>query len=52
MLWRLLIGDVVGAAAVTTTMLQGIALRYGTFMDSPFWQTGTAERFLRLWLLA
>jgi GNAT superfamily N-acetyltransferase len=36
-------GAVVGVVAVTTTMLQGIALLHGIYVDPPFWKRGVGR---------
>ena len=37
-------GRVAGVVAVTTTMVQGIALLYGLYVDPPFWKCGVGRR--------
>jgi predicted N-acetyltransferase YhbS len=40
-------GDVVGVVAVTTTMLQGVALLYGLFVDPEYWKHGIGRVLFR-----
>jgi GNAT superfamily N-acetyltransferase len=36
-------GEVVGVVIVSTTMLQGIALLHGLYVDPPFWRRGVGR---------